>query len=83
MKWLHCIGKPDTPLFQCGEEESGHHIVISCPRFNVIRNDFLGPQKTEELDAPDWRRGEGGDAWYIEAVEEFFRHLYGGAMAHL
>lgn len=80
-QWLHHIGKADSPRCSCPDEppETGHHIVFHCPRFAVIRADFLGERANwEELDEPVWKKeGEGEDAEYFEATEEFFGHLYG------
>ena len=79
-KWLHHVKKANSPACNCGApEESGHHLVFECPRHAAIRGDFLAGKKSwEELYKPDWRKaGEGEDAWYFEAVEEFFGHLYG------
>ena len=81
-KWLHHIEKVPSPSCTCrAAEESGHN-VFECPRFRAIWAEFLGDKNSwEELDKPDWRKvGQGNDAWYFEAVEEFFGHLY-GAMA--
>ena len=48
-------------------------------RFEAIRAEFLGDKSSwKELDEADWRKvGDGDDACYFEAVEDFFRHLYG------
>jgi len=53
--------------------------VFECPRFEAIRVKFLGDKSSwEELDKADWRKvGDADDAWYFEAVEEFFGY---GAM---
>jgi len=60
-------------------------LVFECPRFGAIRADFLQEKRSwEELDKEDWRKvGEGDDAWYFEAVEEFFGHLYGAMTGRL
>ena len=79
-KWLHHIKKVDSPSCACGAaEEAGHHLVFMCPRHEGISTEFLvGKSSWEELDKADWRKvGDGEDAWYFEAVEEFFGHLYG------
>jgi len=45
----------------------------------IIRAEFPGDKDSwEALEKPDWRKVGEGDAWYFEAVEEFFGHLYGG-----
>ena len=37
----------------------------------------MGKSSWEELDKADWRKlGDGHDAWYFDAVEEFFVHIY-------
>ena len=79
-KWLHYIKKVDSPSCAGGSaEETGHHLVFECPRYEGIRREFLvGKSSWEELDKPDWRKvGDGDDAWYFGAVEEFFGHLHG------
>ena len=50
-----------------------------CHCCDNISTEFLaGKRKWEELDKPDWRKtGEGQNAVYFEAVEEFFGHLCG------
>ena len=78
-KWLYQIRKSDSKACECGhEEESGHHLVFHCPRFNAIRSNIVGEKATwEALDKPDWRKvGKGEDEWYFEAREEFFGDLY-------
>ena len=38
---------------------------------------MAGKSSWEELDKAYWRKvGDGDSAWYSEAVDEFFRHLY-------
>jgi len=79
-KWLHHIKKIDSPSWACGAaEETGYHLVFECPKHEKIRREFLlGKSSWQALDKADWRRvGEGKEAWYFEAVEEFFGHLYG------
>jgi len=69
-----------TPLCACGAaEEIGHHLVFECPRHEGIRREFLvGKSSWKELDKADWRKvGDGDNEWYLEAVDEFFGHLYG------
>ena len=62
--------KATSPACPCGvAEETGHHLVFECPRFEVIRAEFLrGRGSWEELDNADWRKvGEGDDTWYFES----------------
>ena len=57
--------------------------ILSTP-ITANQSDFLGTKGAwQEFDQPDWGKvGEGDDVWYIEAVEEFFGHMY-GTLAHL
>ena len=77
--WLRHIKKVDTPTYACGPaEETGFHLVCECPRHEEIQGEFLVGKSSLELDKVDWRKVEQGeDAWYFQAVEEFFGHLYG------
>jgi len=44
---------------------------------------LLHSRGTEHL-KEDWRKvGDGDNAWYFEAVEEFFGHLYGAMTSRL
>ena len=54
--------------------------MFECPRHEAIRVGFLVDKNTgEALDKADWRKvGESEDAWYFEAVEEFFGRLCRG-----
>ena len=62
-KWLHHIKEVDSPACACGSaEETGHRLVIECPRHERIRREFLrGKGSWEELDEADWRKVEEGD----------------------
>ena len=74
------LKKGRLPLVSCGAaEQTGLHLVFTCPRHDGIPRDFLGGKTSgEELDKADCRKvGDGKDALYFEAVEEFVGHLYG------
>lgn len=75
--WLHYIGKAADAGCRCGHpQQDGSHIVFSCPRLDRLRRDLLGPRKTwEELDTPNWRKGEGDDSHWV-TIEAFFDHIF-------
>jgi len=81
--WLHQIKKVASPSCACGAAgETGHHLVFEYPRHEGIRTEFLvGKSSWKELDKADWRKVADSDDGHFEAVEEFFRHLYGAMTA--
>jgi len=72
--WLHKIRKapnPDCP--NCGEEETGEHIVFRCPAHQQERVKMGEIQEWKDLDKPRWR-GEGKNRY--DAVVDFFFYCY-------
>ena len=49
---------------------------LHMPQARQTERDLLGPRKTwGELDAPNWRKGEGGNSHW-DTIEAFFDHIY-------
>jgi len=72
--WLHKIGKapnPDCP--ECGEEETGEHIVFKCPGHHQERRKLGEVREWKDLDKP-MMKGEEGNRY--DAVEDFFYYCH-------
>jgi len=72
--WLHKIGKvpnPDCP--ECGEEETGEHIVFVCPGHHQERRKLGEIREWKDLDKP-MMKGEEGNRY--DAVEDFFYYCH-------
>ena len=76
-KWLHLLGKADSPFCQCDDQEpqTGDHLTFQCPLHDQARKTLIpGRQSWEDLDNPHWIKT--GPNEKVDGVEEFFMYLF-------